>query len=110
MQPKYLTLKQLTNIIENDFVGKHDRYGRQVDYHDYRNEILARYWELKDRELKKETDKIEAALDSLPELQGTESNEVIFDESEAISLDPLTHSKIFNRFKHIAQCIEINSY
>lgn len=108
MQPKYLTLKQLTNIIENGFVGKHDRYGNQVDYHDYKDEILARYWELTDRETKKQFARIEENLDGLQELNAIE---VIFDEANALnSLTPLEHAKIFNKFRYIAQCIEINRY
>lgn len=49
MNVKFMTMSQCKRIIDADFVGEHDRKGKQVDYVDYRQEILAHYWSLKDR-------------------------------------------------------------
>jgi hypothetical protein len=44
-----MTLAQCKRIIDADFVGEHDKRGKQVDYSDYRNEILSQFWALSDR-------------------------------------------------------------
>lgn len=49
MKIKNMTLNQCKRIIDAGFVGEHSRTGKQVDYHDYRDEILAHYWKLSDR-------------------------------------------------------------
>jgi hypothetical protein len=48
MKVKHMTFNQLKRIIENDFVGDPaSGYGK--DYHDYKDEILARYYALVER-------------------------------------------------------------
>lgn len=49
MKVKSMTLNQCRRIIDNNYLGKHDRRGKQTDYHDYRDEILQHYWNLSDR-------------------------------------------------------------
>lgn len=49
MKVKNMTLDQCKRIIDADFVGEHSKSGRQVDYHDYRDEIIQHYWKLSDK-------------------------------------------------------------
>lgn len=51
MLVKFMTLAQCKRIIDADFVGEHDRKGKQVDYSDFKNEILSHFWALSDRKL-----------------------------------------------------------
>jgi hypothetical protein len=45
-----MTKQQCKRIIDNNYLGAHDRKGRQVDYHDYAADIRARYYQLVDKE------------------------------------------------------------
>lgn len=49
MKVKNMTLNQCKRIIDAGFVGEHSKLGKQVDYHDYRDEILQHYWKLSDK-------------------------------------------------------------
>lgn len=49
MKVKFMTMSQCKRIIDADFVGEHDRKGKQVDYSDFKNEILGQFWALSDR-------------------------------------------------------------
>lgn len=49
MKVKNMTLSQCKRIIDAGFVGEHKNSGKQTDYHDYRDEILAHYWNLSDK-------------------------------------------------------------
>lgn len=52
---KFMTLSQLKRIRDAGYVGEHakrtkwQRVGKQKDYHDQRNEIDARIWEMEDK-------------------------------------------------------------
>ena len=51
---KFMNLSQLRRIKSAGYVGEHNRItGRQRDYHDQRNEIDARIWELEDKAMQK---------------------------------------------------------
>ena len=52
---KHMTLAQCKRIIDADFVGEHDKKGKQFDYSDYKNEILSQFWALSDRKMVKPT-------------------------------------------------------
>ena len=48
-----MTYAQCKRIIDADFVGEHDKKGKQIDYSDYKNEILSQFWALSDRKMVK---------------------------------------------------------
>jgi hypothetical protein len=51
---KFMNLSQLRRIKSAGYVGEHNRItGRQRDYHDQRNEIDTRIWELEDKAMQK---------------------------------------------------------
>lgn len=43
-----MTLSQCQRIIDNDFLGEHKKDGSQTDYSNYKDEIQAHLWRLKD--------------------------------------------------------------
>ena len=114
MQVKNLTLKQCRQLIEQDFLGTHDKKGKQVDYHDYKQQILNHYYSLLDNKL----DQYTKAHAEIWSKDITKSDISPIDSEKTAPLDlptrfglaSLEHSKIFNKFKYIAQCIEINNY
>ena len=53
MRVNNMTLEQCKRIINEGFVGSHDSRGKQVDYSDYKTDILRHYWALSDRKLSK---------------------------------------------------------
>ena len=118
MQVKHLTLKQCRQLIENNFLGAHDKKGKQVDYHDYRQQILNHYWSLMDKKLDaqiKNYDKAHAEVWSKT-ITKSDMRPLETEKQSTLGiptgygLTSLEHAKIFNKFRHIAQCIEINSY
>lgn len=55
MKVNNMTLAQCKRIIESDFVSEHKVNGSQVDYFDYKNEILKQYWALSDKSIIKKS-------------------------------------------------------
>lgn len=107
MQTKNLTAAQCIRIIENSYLGEHDRKGKQRDYHDHRHEINQQLWELQDKEFGKliveqsspEYEFLRDCIDyySIEAAQPT----TIYDYSELNTVV----KKTFNKWAYIAQRI-----
>jgi len=53
MNTKYMSEQQCIRIIENNYLGEHDRKGKQVDYVDYKHDIDKQLWSLQEKRLGK---------------------------------------------------------
>lgn len=78
MKIKNMTEEQCIRIIENNYLGEHDKKGKQTDYHDYKDEINAHLWSLQDKRLGKmvvdqSSPEYEFLRDLIKEPCGTES-------------------------------------
>lgn len=49
MNVNRMTRKQINRIIANNWLGEHDKQGKQVDYHDYKDQMMQRLWDLEQR-------------------------------------------------------------
>lgn len=90
MKTKYLTLAQCERIIANNYLGEPSKSGKQIDYHDFRSDIDARYWELSDRKLlSRMNEPIE--INSKPIISRSEQVLVSFD----------TWARTFNKWRYL---------
>ena len=91
MKVKHMTETQLLRIIANNYLGEHNRKGKQFDYVDYQHEINCRLWELQDSKLSNRLSNQSKYIEPI---------DMSFLESDRL-IDPLELNKIFNKWRYI---------
>ena len=88
-----MTESQCIRIIANDYLGEHDKKGKQVDYSDYKDAINAQLWSLQNKRLGKLV--VEQSSPEYEFLRHT-----ITEYSEPMTSD--LFNKTFNKWRYIA--------
>lgn len=90
MKTKHLTLAQCERIIANNYLGEPSKSGKQIDYHDFRSDIDARYWELSTRKiLSKQHESVEI------------NSSVSISRSEQVLVSFDTWARAFNKWRYL---------